>query len=148
MKKILFLALPAILMLAASCGLSEKEKIALLQAQKAHDESLSLAKIQQVKDEETLRSSLRDSITSNSAILVREQNAMVQLRTTIYMANEEMTQIKGFHFGRLPQDRAAQIQNQEARIQTLLLQQNNLQTVIQNTINTINQFKIALAAAR
>ena len=147
MKPIILMALAATMTLAA-CGISEKEKTALLQAQQAKDDSTRLAQIQQVKAEDTERSALRDSLSSNTTFLTREQNAMVQLRTCIYMANDEMTQIKAFHFGRLPKDRDAQIQNQEVKIQTLLLQQSNLQTAIQHTTVAIAQLKTALAAAR
>jgi hypothetical protein len=141
MKPIILMALATTMMLATSCGVSEKEKTALLQAQQAKDDSIRLAQIQQVKEEETERSALRDSLSSNTAFLAREQNALVQLRTAIYMANDEMTQIKGFHFGRLPKDRDAQIQNQEVKIQSLLQQQTNLQTTIQHTIGIIAQMK-------
>lgn len=147
MKPIILLALAATIMLA-SCGISEKEKTVLLQAQQAKDDSTRLAQIQQVKAEDTERSALRDSLSSTTTFLAREQNALVQLRTSIYMANDEMTQIKAFHFGRLPKDRDAQVQNQEVKIQTLLLQQTNLQTAIQHTTAAIAQLKTALAAAR
>lgn len=147
MKPIILMTLAATVMLA-SCGISEKDKTALLQAQQAKDDSTRLVQIQQVKAEDTERSALRDSLSSNTTFLAREQNALVQLRTSIYMANDEMTQIKAFHFGRLPKDRGAQIQNQEVKIQTLLLQQTNLQKAIQHTTAAIAQLKIALASAR
>lgn len=134
--------------LFASCGLSQKEKIAIQQAQAAKDDSVRLADVRQVQEEAALKVALKDSLSGYNALLIRQQTALVQLRATIYTANDEMTQIKGFHFGRSPQDREAQIRNQELKIQSLLLQQANLQSAIQQTTEQITQLRSALLAAK
>ena len=113
MKPMILAILSATMLLAASCGLSEKDKIALLQAQQAKDDSIRVAQIKQVKDEDALKSALSDSLSACTRLFNLQQNAMIQLRTSIYTANDEMTQIKAFHFGRLPKDRDDQIRNQE-----------------------------------
>jgi Mg2+ and Co2+ transporter CorA len=58
------------------------------------------AQITEVKNADAERTALSDSLSAYNALLNQEQNAMVQARTAIYTANDEMTQIKGFHFGR------------------------------------------------
>jgi hypothetical protein len=148
MKPLFVITLSVMAVFATSCGLSEKEKTEILQAQQTKDDSIRVAEIQKVKDEDALRSAFSDSITNYNNILVRQQNALVQLRTSIYMANDEMTQIKAFHLGRLPQDKETQINSQELKIQTLVLQQSNLQTAIQHTVESIARLKSELVVAR
>ena len=148
MKPTILLALPVTIILATSCGLSQKEKVAILQAQRAKDDSIRLAQIKQVKDEDGQRSALADSLSAYNTLLTRQQSALVQLRTAIYTANDEMTQIKAFHFGRLPKDRETQVQSQELKIQSLLLEQSNPQTAIQHSFQEIVQIKTELAAAK
>ena len=97
MKPTIIFALLATIILATSCGLSEKEKVAILQAQQAKDDSIRVAQIKQVKDEDAQRSALGDSLSAYNTLLIRQQNALVQLRTAIYTANDEMTQIKASH---------------------------------------------------
>lgn len=147
MKPAIFLAVAATLLVTASCGLSNKEKLAIEEAQRANDDSIRLAEIKQARYEDSLRTAWRDSLFGCNALLNREQTALIQLRSAIYTANDEMTQIKGFHFGRLPQERETEIQNQELKIQTLLLQQTNLQIAIQETMKQISHLKFELTAA-
>jgi hypothetical protein len=146
MKPNAILALSLAIILNSSCGLNEKEKAAILKAQQAKDDSIRVAQVQQIKNEEGLRSALRDSLSAYTALLNRQQNALIQLRTDIYTANDEMMQIKAFHFGRLPQDREAQIRNQELKIQNLILEQSNLQTGIQHSMQELSEIKSDLAA--
>jgi hypothetical protein len=148
MKPIILAALSATILLASSCGLSDKEKTALLQAQQAKDDSLRVAEIKQVKDEEATKSALSDSLSAYNDLLLRQQNALVQLRTEIYTANDEMTQIKGFHFGRMPQDRENQIRNQELKIQSLIMTQANLVVAIQNSAEKLRAIKIELEISK
>jgi hypothetical protein len=148
MKPVIVFAFAATILFTAACGLSTKEKIAIQQAQQAKDDSIRLAQINQVQYEAALQAALKDSLSSYTALLARQQTALIQVRTAIYTANDEMTQIKGFHLGRLPQDRENQIQNQELKIQTLLLQQTNLQTAMQQTLDQITRLKSALTASR
>ncbi|HEX3934269.1 MAG TPA: hypothetical protein VHW43_06290, partial [Puia sp.] len=119
MKPTIIFPFLATILLATSCGLSQKEKIDLLQAQQAKDDSIRVAQIKQVKDDEAQRTVLGDSLSAYNALLARQQSALVQLRTAIYTANDEMTQIKAFHLGRLPKDRETQVQSQELKIQSL-----------------------------
>jgi hypothetical protein len=148
MKPTIIFALLATIILSTSCGLSEKEKVALLQAQQAKDDSIRAAQIKQVKDEDAQRTALGDSLSAYNALLTRQQSALVQLRTAIYTANDEMTQIKAFHLGRLPKDQETQVQNQELKIQSLILEQSNLQTAMQHSFQEIAQIKTELAAAK
>jgi hypothetical protein len=148
MKPILLLAFAATILLATSCGLGDKEKTAILQAQQAKDDSLRVAQIKQVKDQDALRSALRDSLSAYTILLDRQQSAMVQLRTTLYTANDDMTQIKAFHLGRLPKDREAQVKNQELKIQFLILEQSKLQTSIQHSTEEIAQLKSEMGRAQ
>jgi len=148
MKPFFPLAFSATILLATSCGLRDKEKTAILQAQQAKDDSLRVAQIKQVKDQDALRSALRDSLSAYTTLLDRQQNAMVQLRTSLYTANDDMTQIKAFHLGRLPQDREAQVKNQELKIQSLILEQSKLQTSIQHSTEEIVQLKSEMGRAQ
>jgi hypothetical protein len=148
MKPIFLLALSTTILLATSCGLRDKEKTAILQAQQAKDDSLRVAEIKQVKDQDAMRSALRDSLSTYTSLLDRQQSAMVQLRTTLYTANDDMSQIKAFHFGRLPKDREAQVQNQELKIQSLILEQTKLQTSIQHSTEEISQLKSELGGGQ
>lgn len=144
MKPITTLALSMATILATSCGLKEKEKISLLQAQKAKDDSIRIAAVNQEKATEALKSALQDSIVFYTAFLGRQQNMLIQSRTSIYTANDEMTQIKSFHLGRLPQTRDAQIRDQELKIQTLIMGQTNLQAAIQRNLDEISRLKAEL----
>jgi hypothetical protein len=120
----------------------------MLQTQRAKDDSIRVAQIKQVKDEEALKTALGDSLSASNSLFVRQQNALVQLRTEIYTANDEMTQIKGFHFGRMPQDRENQIRNQELKIQSLMMTQTNLLVAIDHTTETIRGLKNELAISK
>jgi hypothetical protein len=148
MKLTILTALSATILLATSCGISDKEKTALLQAQQAKDDSIRVAQIKQVKDEEALKSALGDSLSAYNNLLLRQQNALIQLRTEIYTANDEMTQIKSFHFGRMPQDKENQIRNQELKIQTLIMTQTNLVSAIEHSAETIRAIRTELAISK
>jgi hypothetical protein len=148
MKSMILLAISATLFLVTSCGISDKEKTALLQAQQAKDDSIRVAQIKQVKDDEVLRSALNDSLSANNNLLSRQQNALIQLRTDIYTANDEMTKIKAFHFGRMPQDRENQVRNQELKIQSLIVAQTNLVGAIEHTSETVRAIRTELALSK
>jgi hypothetical protein len=117
----------------------ENQKTAQLQAQRAKDDSIRIAQIRQIKETEILKSSLEDSLASYKSLLGRQQNLLIQLRTTIYTANDDMTQIKAFHLGRLPQTREMEVRNQELKIQSLIMQQSSLQEDVQHSTNKISQ---------
>lgn len=144
----MLVVLSATILFATSCGLSEKEKTELLQAQQAKDDSIRTAEIKQVKDEDALKSALGDSLSRYKNLLDLQQNTLIQLRANLYTANDEMTQVKAFHFGRLPQARENDIRNQELKIQSLMLAQTNLQAAIKNTTEKINAIKIELELSK
>jgi hypothetical protein len=148
MKPMLIVALSATTLFATSCGLSEREKTALLQTQQVKDDSIRVARIKQVKDAEAQKAALDNSLETYKNVLARQQNDLIQLRTNIYTANDEMTQIKAFHFGRMPQDRDNQIRNQELKIQSLIMAQANLLQSIQNTTERISAIKTELEIAK
>ncbi|WP_431213579.1 hypothetical protein ACQ86N_01265 [Puia sp. P3] len=132
------------LLLLASCGPSEKEKIALLQAQKAKDDSAHTAEMQRFKDAEVFRSTLCDSLAAYSALLTRQQSTLTQLRTAIYTANDELTEIKTSHAGQPSHDQ----EKQELKIQSLIVQQITLQSEMQHNQAEISQIKSQLATAK
>ncbi len=148
MKPITLAALSAVLVLATSCGLSEKDKTTLLQAQQAKDDSIRVAQIKQVKDEQALKSALGDSLSAYNDLLERQQRSLVLLRTNIYTANDEMTQIKAFHFGRMPQDKENQIRAQELKIQSLIMAQTNLLAAIEHTTEAVRGIRNELAMTK
>jgi len=140
MKLIVFVSM----LLLASCGSNEKEKIAQLQAQKAKDDSIRTADIQRLKDAELFRSALRDSLTAYTTLLTQQQNALTRLRTAIYTANDEMDQIKEARSGRSSKE----VRNQELKIQSLLVEQISLQASLEHCQVAINEIKSQLATAR
>ena len=139
MKRILIFSLTAAAIAASGYCLLENQKTAQLQAQKAKDDSIRIAQIRQIKETEILKSSLEDSLASYKSLLGRQQNALIQLRTSIYTANDDMTQVKAFHLGRLPQTREMEVRNQEIKIQSLIMQQSSLQEDVQHSMNKISQ---------
>ena len=139
MKRILIFSLIAVVIVASGYCLLENQKTAQLQAQKAKDDSIRIAQIRQIKETEILKSSLEDSLASYKSLLGRQQNALIQLRTSIYTANDDMTQVKAFHLGRLPQTREMEVRNQEIKIQSLIMQQSSLQEDVQHSMNKISQ---------
>jgi energy-converting hydrogenase Eha subunit H len=134
--------------IAISCGLSQNQKTALLDAQKAKDDSIRIAAIGQVKKTEALKSSLGDSINFYVELLNRQQNSLILNKTAVFTANDEMTQIQAFHLGRTPQQRDQQVRDQELKIQTLVSQQPSLQTAIQQITYKIYNFKSQLTALK
>ncbi len=148
MKPVITLVSAAAVLLAFSCGLSQDQKASLLKAQKAKDDSIRVAQIDQVKETESLRSALGDSLVFYTALLSRQQNGLILNKTNLYTANDEMTQIKAFHMGRTPELREQQISDQELKIQTLLSQQTLLETAIQQNTDKISGFRTRLAALK
>jgi hypothetical protein len=132
----------ASLLLLASCGLSEREKMAQLQAQKVRNDSIRIADVQRLKDAEAFRSALNDSLTAYNTLVTQQQNALNQLRATIYAANAELSQIKEFRSGQ------GQVQKQELKIQSLIVQQITLQSAMQHSQAEIKQILSQLATAR
>lgn len=146
MKPILLLIVVlATSLLATNCNLREKEKAALLQAQQAKDDSIRQAEVSQVKQTEARKSSLTDSLNSYNTLQGRLQSALIQTRASLYTAKDQMTQIRAFHLGRMPNDREQQIRKQEVTIQSLALEQANIQTALQITQAKINRTKIELS---
>lgn len=137
----------AALLLLASCGPGEKEKTALLQAQKLRNDSIRTADIQVLKDAQAQRSSLSDSLTAYAALLTRQQKQLIQLRAALNAANDELIQIKQFHSGRTPDDQETQVHNQEMKVQSLLVQQISLQSDFEHNQSEITQIKAQLATA-
>lgn len=144
MKQIILLV--AVVSLA-SCGLSEKEKTALLQAQKAREDSIRTADIPRLKDVQAQRSALSDSLASYNALLTRQQKGLIQLRSAIYNANDELVQIKKFRSGRTPDEQETQVHNQEMKIQSLLVKQITLQSEMEHNQSEIAQIKAQLVTA-
>jgi hypothetical protein len=134
--------------LVASCGLSEKERTALIQRQKEIDDSIHLADINKAKEIEKEKSALSDSLAYYSVLISQQKNALAHNRASLYTANDQMTQIKSFQLGRLPGDRESQIHNQELYIQTLLIQQDSIQTVIRSSMDKTSQIKTELVSLK
>ncbi len=144
MKLVVTLISAAAFVWAASCGLNQKDKTALLIAQQAKDDSIRMEDIDQLKKTEVLKASLNDSLTFYTDLLNRQQNALVLNKTSIYTANDEMTQIQSFHLGRLPQTRDQQVHDQELKIQSLVLDQQKLQAGIRESAEAISALRTRL----
>jgi hypothetical protein len=134
--------------LVASCGLNEKEKASLLARQKEIDDSTHLAEINKVKEVEKEKSALSDSLAYYSTLISQQKNALAHNRASLYTANDQMTQIKSFQLGRLPGDRESQIHNQELYIQTLLIQQDSIQTAIRGSMDRASQIRTDLVSIK
>ena len=147
-KPLITLVSATAVFLAFSCGLSQDQKTSLLKAQKAKDDSIRVAQVDQVKETESLRSALGDSLVFYTALLSRQQNGLILNKTNLFTANDEMTQIKVFHMGRTPEMREQQISDQELKIQTLLSQQTLLEVAIQQNTDKISAFKTRLGALK
>ncbi len=139
------MALLVTTLMIISCGLNENEKTSLLMSQQIKDDSIRFAEINQIKKADSLKAVLRDSLIFCNDLLNRQQNSLIQLKTSIYTANDEMTTIKAFHFGRLPEERETEVRNNELKIQSLILQSSNLQVSIQHNMSEIFQVKEKLA---
>lgn len=140
MKTIAFFAT---ILLLASCGLSEKERTAFLQAQKAKDDSARMADIQRLKDAETFRSALSDSLAAYSTLVAHQQESLTRLRAVIYTANDELTELK-----QSPQARETQVRKQEQKIQSLVVEQISLQASLEHNQAQITQIRSQLTTAR
>ena len=120
----------------------------LLQEQHAKDDSVKAVALEQLgkedarkEDEAVFKLKLADSLKQYTEFLTRERGFLIQLNASLYTANDEMNNIKQFHFGRLNQVREAQIRSQVIVIQNLQQQQLNLQsniTMAQDGINRVN----------
>ncbi|MBS1604610.1 MAG: hypothetical protein JST42_18235 [Bacteroidetes bacterium] len=137
------IALFAPLLILASCGLSEKEKTALLQEQKAKDDSTRTAELQRLKDAQQFRSALSDSLTAYNTLVARQQKDLAQLRATIYAAKDALSGIKQSH-----SDQSSQVQQQEQKIQSLLVQQISLQASLEHNQAEITRIRSQLTTAR
>lgn len=137
------IAIFASVLLLASCGLNEKERTALLQAQKAKDDSAKTAEIQRLKDAETFRSALSDSLAAYSTLVAHQQDALNKLRTVIYSANDELTELR-----QSPQARESQVRKQEQKVQSLVVEQISLQASLEHTQAEITQIRSQLTTAR
>jgi hypothetical protein len=131
----------------ASCGQSEKERTALLQAQKTRNDSILAANIQGLRDAGLQRSALGDSLTACTALLARQQKELAKIRTELIDANDELTRLRQTHPGRTTPDREPQVQNQELKIQSLLVRQISLQSELEHNQAGITQLKAQLATA-
>jgi len=81
-------------LLATSCGPSASEKIALLQAQKAKNDSVRIAELKALKEEDAYKASLRDSLTAYSDLLTRQQKSLAQLRANSLASNDQLSPTK------------------------------------------------------
>lgn len=134
--------------LASSCGLNEKEKAALIQRQKGIDDSIHLAELDKAKEIQKAKMALSDSLAYYSTLISQQKNALAHNRASLYTANDQMTQIKSFQLGRLPGDRESQIHNQELYIQTLLIQQDSIQTAIRSSMDRASQVRTDLVSLK
>jgi hypothetical protein len=146
--KCLTIALAATTILAVSCGLSENEKLSIIQIQQAKDDSIRVAEINHVRKTDALKAVLRDSLAFYTTLLGRQQNYLNLNKTSLFTANDEMAQIQAFHLGRLPQTRDQQVHDQELKIQSLLTQQANIQAAIQYDLDEISQVKARLGGLK
>lgn len=78
-------------LIAASCGLSDKERTTILQAQKAKNDSVRIAEIRAVKDEETYKASLRDSLSSYTSLLTRQQRSLAEFKARLNSGEAQLT---------------------------------------------------------
>jgi hypothetical protein len=138
MKTTLIFAV-ATLLLLASCGPSEQEKIAQLQVQKAKNDSLRIAGIQSLKDAKLLRAALSDSLAAYTTLLDHQQKELIKLRTTLLAANDDLTELKQSNSGR-----TQQVQNQELKIQSFVVQQITLVSSMEHSQAQIAQIKSQL----
>jgi len=106
-----------------------------------------MADIQRLKDAQVERSALADSLAAYTALLARQQKALNQLRTAIYTANDELTQIKQSHSGQTGRDWETQVHKQEGKIQSLVVQQITLQSEFEHNQSEIAQIKSQLSMA-
>jgi hypothetical protein len=131
------------LLLLAACGLSEKEKTALLQVQKAKEDSIRTAEIQRLKDAAQYRSSLSDSLSAYNTLVARQQKDLAQLRTAIYAAKDALSELQQSH-----SDQSPQVQRQEMKIQALLVQQISLQASLEHNQAEMTQIRSQLTTAK
>jgi hypothetical protein len=137
------IALCAFVLSLTSCGLSEQERTAVLQAQKAKDDSIRMADLQRLKDAATFRSALSDSLSAYTTLLAHQQEALTRLRAVIYAANDELTRIRESHPG---QTSKAQ-EKQEQKVQSLLVEQISLQAALEHSQAAIAQIRSQLTPA-
>jgi len=78
-------------LLATSCSLSASEKTALLQAQKAKNDSVRIAGLKALKEEDAYKASLRDSLTAYNDLLTHQQRSLAQMRATSLASNDQMS---------------------------------------------------------
>lgn len=91
---ILSILIVAIALIATSCGPSASQRTAMLQAQKAKNDSLRIAELKAVKDEEAYKASLRDSLIAYNDLLTRQQKSLAQLRANTLASNDQMSPTK------------------------------------------------------
>jgi hypothetical protein len=134
----------AIAILVSSCGLNEKEKTALVERQKKIDDSTHLAEVNKLKELQREKATLSDTLAYYSNLVTQQKNSLAHTRASVYTANDQMAQIKSFQLGRTPAERESQIHNQELYIQTLLLQQDSIQTAIWSSTNIVSKVRTKL----
>ena len=94
MKTTFLAALFIATLLAAACGPRTSEKTAMLQVQKAKNDSLRIAEIKATRDAQAYQASLRDSLTVYNDLLTRQQKALTQFQAAINNGDAQITQTK------------------------------------------------------
>lgn len=142
MRSMILSTLSAATLLAVSCGPTEKEKETILQAQKAKEDSVRIAEVRAIRDEEAYKATLRDSLAAYNALLPGRQAALVQIRADIYAANDRLNQLKATLSSR---EHETLIREQESKIQCLIVQQTDLQSAIDHYKNEIAKIRRTLS---
>jgi len=123
------------LLIVSSCGQTASEKA---QTQANHDDSLKNAVEQNIKQQYAAKEVVQNSIRTLNSQLNAFNSRIELLNANLEVANDEMSKIKEFHFGRTDGEREEQIRNQSLKIQ-------NLEDEISDLNNKINQSNAQLA---
>lgn len=110
-----------------ACGPSAEQKAAM---QKMHDDSVKAATLAQARRQAALAQARADSAKAAQAMLAKLQQELIDTKARLDAANDEMSNIRGFHIGRTQSERDAQIEQQSKYIQELTQQADELQKKI------------------
>ena len=119
-------------MIISACGPSNAE-LARLQA--IHDDSLKnaieIATKQKMEAKEEMENSIRNMETQIDGMTRRIEF----LKANLEVANDEMNNVKEFHFGRSNDEREQQIRSQSLKIQNIEDEISSLQNNLKNSNN-------------
>jgi len=90
--KMTLLSAFATTLLVAACGRSTTQTTAMLEAQKAKNDSIHIAEIKATQDAQAYQASLRDSLTAYNNLLTHQQKALNQLQSAVNSGETQMTQ--------------------------------------------------------